>query len=233
MRLVVARLAHVTGAGGPKRAGRQFGNKSIFLWLEEPSSRFHGEVGAPPDAERRKHGVLEPRLWPPSPVATRRASSTLEHPSPEHYVISRSRAPSRTSASRWTGAPQPGPIRCAAIPMLTTTLLPCARTRSDAALARGSLEEVETSHAAMRPASHCLIFCTAQSATSRASTAGSATFRPGSRLGPSARSHGCRARLSLAATGGPINPRMDAMAAILSGAENDPKMRLGSTLGRV
>ena len=112
--------------------------------------------------------------------------------------------------------------------MPTTTFIPCARTRSDAVLARGSLEEVETSHAAMRPASHCLIFCTAQSATSRASTAGSATFRPGSRLGPSARSHGCRARLSPAATAGPINPRMDAMAAILSGAENDLKGRLGS-----
>ena len=83
-------------------------------------------------------------------------------------------------------------------------------------------------HAAMRPASHCLIFCTAQSATSRASTAGSATFQPGSRLGPSARSHGCRARLSLAATGGPINTTMDAMAAILSGAENDLTGRLGS-----
>ena len=88
-------------------------------------------------------------------------------------------------------------------------------------------------HAATRPAGHSLTFWTAQPATFRASTAGSATSRPGSRLAPSARSHGCRARLSLAASGGSINPRMDAMAAVLSGAENEPTVRLGSTLGRV
>ena len=54
-------------------------------------------------------------------------------------------------------------------------------------------------HAARRPAGHCLTCCSAQSAISRASTAGLATSRPGSRLGPNARSHGCRAR--------PLSPR--------------------------